>query len=352
ASAWAEAEIPPHLRTRIAVIGPEGKELEASRDLMSLKKKKWPTEVPPSSDRWIRARGEWEKERLTSWSFGFLPENISVGPFVTAYPALEPGECGANIKLFPSKEQAQESHRKGVRSLLFLQFKKDLEFLKQYVVLPEEFQLYALYFGGKDAVEKAMMEALQKDAFEKDIRSEEDFKAYSESMTRDLFAISHALGEAVQQILSTYHKVRMTLRSILKSQGISQAVKSIIEEARQELDDLMPGDFLTRYSLERLKHIPRYMEALRLRVERGAYNPAKDRSKVEQVSPFVQALKTLRDKLPAGPSLERRDAVEEFRWMVEEFKVSLFAPEIKTAHPISAKRLLVKLKALQVSNSV
>jgi len=352
APAWAEAEISPHLRMRIAVIGPEGKELEASRDLMSLKKKKWPTEVPPSSDRWIRAREEWEKEGITSWSFGFLPENISVGPFVTAYPALEPAVGGASIKLFPSKEHAQESHRKGVRSLLFLQFKKDLEFLKQYVALSEEFQTFALYFGGKEAVEKAMMETLQIEAFEKDIRKEEEFQAYAESLTQGLFALSHSLGEAVQEILSGYNKVRMTLRNIIKSQASSQAVKSLIDEARQELDDLMPRDFLTRYSLERLKHIPRYLEALRLRIERGAYNPAKDRSKAEQVSPFIQSLKILRDRLPADSSLEQKTAVEEFRWMVEEFKVSLFAPEIKTAHPISAKRLLVKLKALQVSNSV
>ncbi len=351
ASAWAEAEIPPYLRMRIAVMGPEGKELETSRDLMSLKKKKWPIEAPPSSDRWIRAREEWEKEGLTSWSFGFLPENISVGPFVTAYPALEPAAGGANIKLFPSKEQAQESHRKGVRSLLFLRFKKDLEFLKQYLVLPEELQTYTLYFGGKEAVEKAMMEALQIETFEKDIRKEKEFQAYAESLTQGLFAMSHSLGEAVQEILSGYKKVRMTLRNIVKSQESSQAVKSLIDEAKQELDDLMPRDFLTRYSLERFKHIPRYLEALRLRVERGAYNPSKDRSKAEQVSPFIKALKTLRNKLPADSSMEKKAAVEEFRWMVEEFKVSLFAPEIKTAHPISAKRLLVKLKALQVSNS-
>jgi ATP-dependent helicase HrpA len=113
----------------------------------------------------------------------------------------------------------------------------------------------------------------------------------------------------------------------------------------------MPRDFLTRYSLERLEQIPRYMEALRLRIERGAYNPTKDKSKADQVSPFIQALKNLRNKTPADSPSEQKAAVEEFRWMVEEFKVSLFAPEIKTAHPISAKRLLAKLKELQTSIS-
>jgi ATP-dependent helicase HrpA len=128
-------------------------------------------------------------------------------------------------------------------------------------------------------------------------------------------------------------------------------LKTLIEETRQELDSLMPKDFVTRYSLERLKHFPRYLEALRLRIERGAYNPAKDRSKADQVSPFIQALKNLRSKIPSDSPSEQKAAIEEFRWMVEEFKVSLFAPEIKTAHSISVKRLLVKLKELQASIS-
>jgi ATP-dependent helicase HrpA len=352
ASAWAEAEIPPHLRMRVSVRGPEGRELEASRDLTSLKQRKWPADTSASSDRWAKAREEWEKEGITQWDFGLLPEKISVGPFVTAYPALEPAEGGANIKLFPSKEQARVSHLKGVRSLFFLRFEKDLEFLKQYVILPEEFQTQALYFGGKEAVEKAMMEALQREAFEKDIRKQEEFLAYAESLAQGLFALSHSLGKAVQEILSGYNKVRMTLRSITESnKGSSNALQSLIQDAKQALDDLMPRDFLTRYSLERLDQIPRYLEALRLRIERGEYNPAKDKSKADRVSPFVKALQTLENKIPAESSLEKRAAVEEFHWMVEEFKVSLFAPEVKTAHPISAKRLLTKLKELQSSIS-
>lgn len=350
-SAWAEAEIPPYLRMRIAVIGPEGRELEASRDLTSLQQRKWPADTSASSDRWAKARKEWEKEKINQWDFGLLPENISIGPFVTAFPGLEPAEGGANIKLFPSKEQAQVSHRKGVRSLLFLRFEKDLEFLKQYVVLPEEYQTEALYFGGKEAVEKSMMEALQREAFEKDIRKQEEFRAYTERLTQDLFALSHTLGESVKEILSSYKKVRMTLRSLTKSQESSKALQTLVGEAKQDLDDLMPRDFLARYSLERLKHIPRYLEALRLRIERGAYNPAKDRSKVDQVSPFVKALQSLSDKIPADLSLETSAAIEQFRWMVEEFKVSLFAPELKTAYPVSTKRLLVKLKELQASIS-
>ncbi|UCE43250.1 MAG: ATP-dependent RNA helicase HrpA [Candidatus Aminicenantes bacterium] len=347
ASAWAEAEIPPHLRMRVAVIGPDGKELAANRDLQFLKKKRWPVGVSPSSDRWARAKEEWEREGITEWDFGILPEKISVGPFVTAYPALEPVESGANIRLFPSEELARESHRKGVRALFFLLFEKDLGFVRQYVLLPEEMQTQALYLGGKEFLEKAMMNSLQKEAFERDIRSEEEFNACAESLTRNLFDISHTLREVVQEILSAYQRVRMTMSDILEAMGDNQAIKSLIEESRQELETLVPRDFLTQNSLERLKHIPRYLEALRLRVERARHDPAKDRTKAEQASRFIQALENLAEEITADTSFEKKTDIEEYRWMVEEFKVSLFAPELKTAHPISAKRLMNKLKAIQ-----
>jgi len=349
-AAWAEAEIPPHLRMRVAVIGPDGRELAASRDLGSLKRKKWPVGVSTSSDRWTKARKEWERKGLEEWDFGMLPEKISVGPFVTAYPALEPAERGANIKLFPSEQQARKTHRKGVRALFSLRFQKDLAFVQRYAVLPDDVRKQALYFGGKEAVEKAMMEVLQKEAFEKDIRSEQEFLECSESLTRDLFQIGHSLGEVVKEILSTYQKVRTALAETENSLGNNQAIKSLIGEIRQDLDSLVPKDFLMHYSLERLKNIPRYLEAMRLRVERAKHDPAKDQAKAEQALRFVQTLKSLGEDTAADDSLEKKAGIEEYRWMVEEFKVSLFAPELKTAYPISAKRLLKKLKAIQTDS--
>ena len=350
ASAWVEAEIPPHLRMRIAVIGPDGKELAASRDLESLKKKKWPDGMSHSSDRWARAREEWEREGVVKWDFGILPKKISVGPFVTAYPALEPVERAANIRLFSSEEQAKESHRRGVRVLFYLHFEKDLEFVKQYVVLPDEMQAQALNFGGKGAVQLAMMETLQKEAFEWDIRSEEEFRAVVENLPRDLFDISHTIGSVVQEILSTYHKARMTMSEVEKSMGRNKAIKNLIAETKQDLESLVPHNFIKRYSLERFKHIPRYLEALRLRVERARHDPAKDRAKAEQASRFIQALESIDEEAVDDTSLVKKTEIEEFRWMVEEFKVSLFAPELKTAYPISAKRLAIKLKAIQEMN--
>jgi ATP-dependent helicase HrpA len=195
-----------------------------------------------------------------------------------------------------------------------------------------------------------MLEALQKEAFEKDIRSEGEFRSLLKNLSRDLFDIGHALVNTVQEILSAYHMVRSTMSDIEKSLGKNRAIKSLIGDTKRDLDRLVSQDFLTRYSLERLKHIPRYLEAMSLRVERAKHDPAKDKAKADQVSRFVHALENLDEEITADTPLDKKTDIEAYRWMVEEFKVSIFAPEVKTSHPISAKRLLAKLKAIQEKN--
>jgi len=154
------------------------------------------------------------------------------------------------------------------------------------------------------------------------------------------------MSEAVRQILRAYHTVRTVHKNTEKNMRDNKLVKILCDEIEKELNALVPKDFLLIYSLERLIHIPRYLEALQIRLERGRYDLAKDRTKAESVSPFAKALESVQEKSAADSSLERKAEADEFRWMVEEFKVSVFAPELKTAYPISAKRLIAKLKAL------
>jgi ATP-dependent helicase HrpA len=104
-----------------------------------------------------------------------------------------------------------------------------------------------------------------------------------------------------------------------------------------ELAGLLPSRFLERIAYDRLTHLPRYLKALLIRAERAALNPAKDRDRLRQLAPYQDALKALQAQ-PAGSAAAQRQ-IESFRWMVEEFKVSLFAQEVGTAVPVSPKRL-------------
>jgi ATP-dependent helicase HrpA len=84
-----------------------------------------------------------------------------------------------------------------------------------------------------------------------------------------------------------------------------------------------------------------------VRAERGKNDPEKDRKKAEQVTPFLKVHSRMKEEIQPETSLEKKKAIAEFRWMVEEFKVSLFAPELKTAYPVSVKRLAIKIKEIE-----
>jgi ATP-dependent helicase HrpA len=91
---------------------------------------------------------------------------------------------------------------------------------------------------------------------------------------------------------------------------------------------------------------PRYLKALQIRADRGLLNREKDRRREEELRPFIERLTELSKNLPAFVSAEKKQALAELSQMIEEFRVSLFAQELKTAFPVSARRLEEKLNEI------
>ncbi len=354
AAEWEKAAIPEHLRMRVAVLDHLGKPVLAGRDIQALVKKSGaPPPAAKDSPAWKEARKKWEKEGVVAWSFGPLPESIVLGPMLAAYPALEPAERGANIRLFDDREEALASHRLGVQSLLLTKHAKDLEFMKRTLRLPEDLAPVALHFGGRPSLEKSLHLSLAREALQQPARSEEEFKSLSSGLVRSLFEKGHELMKAGTLVLENFGRVRAGL-SALKNEkaassgqaGPSKAIQAFMAEIEAELGRLVPKNFLEKYGLDRLSHIPRYLQALELRFERAKQGLEKDRQKAAQAEAYVRALEKLEKETAAKTSSAKQAAVEEFRWLVEEFKVSLFAPELRTAVPVSSKRLETKLKEI------
>jgi ATP-dependent helicase HrpA len=347
-SAWAEVEIPKHLDIRLSVIGPDGREVVSGRDLVVLKGFK--PEIPvadTASAGWKKALEKWEREGVETWDFGPLPESIPLGGGAAAYPALAPAARGAALRLFKTREEAAAIHAQGLEALLLPKFAKDLKYMERHLALPEEFERAALFFGGKAAVEKMMLESLKARVFRRDIRTPEEFESCSAGAVRALFEVGKTLLDITTRILEEYQKVRKEITVVI---GKGEGRKAVVEAAdriRSDLESLVPKNFLGVYPPERLAHLPRYLEALRLRTERAKYSPDKDRKKGEEAAPFLQAYEEVLTRTGGKGSPVLAAALEDFRRAVEEFMVSLFAPEIKTAFPISAKRLAEKLRVLK-----
>jgi ATP-dependent helicase HrpA len=339
ASVWAGVEIPDHLKMRISVVDPAGKALEAGRDIQLLIQADEKRHGAESSSAWKRGRDKWEREGITAWDFGTLPESVSLTDRLLAYPALAPGKDSVSLRLFRTTQQALASHEKGVELLLTLHLAKDLKHLHKSLSLPSEAYGGARYFGGMKAVEELLYHAVLRDVFRKNVRTEQEFAAHAQFCKASLFEKSRELKKGVVSILEAYDRTRSTLHTIEKANPSNGAVLALCGQIRKELEALVPRNFPELYSLDDLEHLPRYLKALEVRAARGAHDPEKDKAKASQLKEFAEALQAMRETMDPAASIEKRAAVEKFGWMVEEFKVSLFAQELKTRFPVSRKKL-------------
>jgi len=346
---WHQIEIPRYLKYRLAVIAQRGQEVTAGRDVEGLLKELGSSSLPEESEAWKKAQLKWERTGITSWDFGDLPEKIPIGALTEAYPALHVNGNGLRLLLYKNHDQALKSHKLGVEALLLHNFSKDLEYMKRHLVLPEEYSKTALYFGGKEAIEKWIFSKLKHEVFRKNFRSQKEYTDYKENINIHLNEKSLQLLNITLEILSSYQKTRSVLSSTERFYSKNKPLQDICTQVKRELEKLIPANFLELYPLERLKHLPRYAEALLIRLERAKNDPEKDRKKAEQANVFIRDYEQLQKDLDKSGKFNQKakDALEDFWWKIEEFKVSLFAPELKTAFPVSPKRLLEERKKIE-----
>ncbi len=347
ATAWTEVEIPEHLMMRVSIVDHTGKELNSGRDIHLLTRTDSERSMERNSWEWEKAREKWERKGITSWDFGSLPESIPIGEHFFAYPGLETSGESVSIRLFESNEAALESHKMGVQTLLSLRFSKDLKFLRRNLSLPRQGMDGARTFGGVHAVEEALYHALVKRLFHLNIRTPEEMTSHADKLEPTMFAKARELRDQAATVLDAYYETRQTIHGIEQSNKASKAVLEICAHVRKDLDHLVPQHFLEIYSGELLLRLPRYMKAIQIRAERAANDPEKDKKKMAQAEDFIKAHEEMVQSLLPQSSRDKRVAVEEFRWMVEEFKVSLFAQELKTLFPVSRKRLEEKRKEIE-----
>ncbi len=369
ATAWPTDALPNHLRPRIEVVDNNQKPITSTRDLNSLRSQLESVKVAPTKDpaHWQRAANQWERFAITSWNFGDLPERITVSEDPTlpvyAWPGLQVEDGNVNLRLFRSKDAAQIASLGGVQRLVELAIQKDLGWLeKDLRALNSLAPLYAP-IGSVDELQETALEHLKRYILPSaplPSLTKQHFEAAVEESRRRIPALASHWMDQLNALLQLRRQVqqRVGFVTALKPQperpktltdfsqlGKVAAAPSKPNPLAVELATLTPSRFLETTPFDRLPHLQRYLKALLLRAERAALNPAKDQERTRQVAPYVEALANFSTEKNA--SSERRRLVEEFRWMIEEFKVSIFAQEVGTAIPISAKRLDQHLTAIR-----
>ena len=349
AAEWADSHIPEHLQMRVSIRDHRNRELKSARDASILNRlpKVDTNQTEKQSDIWQKAKSRWEKQGIIMWDFQTLPETISLAPNLTAFPALSPDENSVEIRLFKTRREALDSHRGGVRKLFMLHFRKDLKLLKKDLKIPAHLSPKTVDFGGPKSVENGMFETLMTRFFDRNIRTESAFIDTASTVAREIFPKGKQLMERMGQVLSSYHHATQFIHQLEIKNKNNIPASNICKHLLTEMGALVPRDFIERYPMERLPHLPRFLRALEIRAERGAYNPDKDREKRALISPLKAALKRNLASITSSASPEKKYAFEAFFWIVEEYKVSVFAQELKTAIPVSAKRLDEKMRELE-----
>ncbi len=342
ARAWSEESLPDYLKMRVAITAPDGRELRAGRDAGILRQAAAGIE---KSDELKAARVQWEKNGITRWDFGDLPEFVSdsgqkSGRWVL-YPALENSgdDRHVNLRLYHDQDEAQAVHRRGVAALYAIHFARDLKFLKRQLTLPADKAFMADYFGGARRLVRQIVDQVIQDLFSKNIRSQKAFYSRAESVAPKILLTGQELLGSLLPVLTAYHEARSQIDTLQRSGRKNSRIVSFCRQLTAELGRLVPETFIAIYDQQRLGHLVRYIQAAALRARRAAVDIEKDQSRSKEISKFTEGLNQLLGELSPRTSAGKRQAVEEYFWMIEEYKVSIFAQELKTAIPISAKRL-------------
>ncbi len=336
---WANLEIPEHLQVRFRILDQKGREIVAGRDISLLEKAETIPKAIEESSAWQRAKAKWEKEELRAWDFGIIPEELLIEDNLLVFPALMNDDGSISLRLLSSRKEAEIAHLKGVEALYRIKFSKELRFIRKTIALKACSLIAATHLGGKSYIEDQILDAIIRNLFNIPARSCEEFEGYAVQLRPKLFDRARHIIETILSVLEGYQDCLLLLDNLENANRGNYAALSACAKLRAELARLVPADFIVSYGPVILKDLPRYIKALMIRAQRAVNNPSKDMEKETDLLRVISLYNEI-DKDCGRPfSEERQRATAEFKWMMEELKVSLFAQELKTKYPISVKRL-------------
>jgi ATP-dependent helicase HrpA len=345
--AWDMADLPPFLLMNFRVVDDEGRELAMGRDLPALRAQLGVKARRQFSES---ARTRFERKGLTSWDFGEIPEQVEFTrgeQTLIGYPALVDDGDSVSLTLLDTEHDAEAATHRGLRRLFQLaapeQVKHVARSLPGFQDLALRYSLLLELEGGRgqekgavsDRLRQELTEAVCDRAFFVEAEPIRDASAFHARVVKAKTRLSDVASEVCRvlgEILSEYQAIRPRINQ----QGVPVWQRAMTD-IRNQLKALMPPGFLVSTPLPRLQQYPRYLEAVQLRLDKFSINPAKDAQWMQQIQQWWQAyegrLKADRARGVLDPKLE------EFCWMLEELRVSLWAQQLKTPYPISSKRL-------------
>jgi len=328
---WRPELLPQHLSACFRLYDQQGHLIGAGRDLQELQ-----TRFGARAQQGFAGvvGSSYERDDVKDWDFGALPAFVDLqqaGVGLRGYPALALSGDSIRLRLFDDPHQARRSHREGLLALFRNKAGRAIREIRR--TLPD-LQKQVLWFSpvAKGEVLQADLErAVVQAAFlpeDTEVRDAETFQRNLASGTARLVSLAAEVGRWSFEALQAWHDLNRTLKGAVSPQMIAA-----VGEVREQVGELIYPGFVSATPLRWLPHLGRYIRAAQLRLEKLPGNVRRDRNNAALVARYQQRY---REALAARP---QRAGVADFRWMLEELRVSLFAQELGTVEKVSPQRL-------------
>jgi ATP-dependent helicase HrpA len=328
--------VPAHLRVTFAVIDERGKTVATGKALSALQASLKPVARESVARVVETPRDTLERTGITSWDFETLDRARDVkhgGNTIRAYPALVDRGSSVEIRLMSTAEDQAAAHRAGVRRLLLLAIPSPLGYVQEHLTTQEKLTLaQSPYRTNAKLFDDCMVACVDAVVGDADIFTRAEFDKARDAVSA---TIVDSLFQTVALVSRTVAKSRDADRAI--RDATSMSLISPLGDARAQLDALIYPGFVSATGLERLRRLPVYLDGIIHRVGKLAENPSRDRVWMSEVQQATERFRSSGGDLPLAAGAEPRTT--RARWMLEEFRLSLFAQHIATAEPVSLQRI-------------
>jgi ATP-dependent helicase HrpA len=270
---------------------------------------------------------------FTAWTFDELPELMEVrkgGQTLVGFPALVDAGSQVQIEVFDEPEVAALRHRAGLRRLFALQLKEPLKYLEKNIPDLQRMAAQFMALGTlEDLREQIVAVALDRAFLGETLPG--DARAFSTRLEEGrarLNLIAQEVARAVGAVLQEHANALRKLKD-------SKPPKDVADDVTAQLQRLVHKRFVEHTPWQALNHLPRYLRAAVMRLDKLRSDPARDAQRLAELRPLEQRWQRRLAERRGAPDAR----LEEFRWLLEELRVSLFAQELRTPQPVSVKRL-------------
>ncbi|OQA31395.1 MAG: ATP-dependent RNA helicase HrpB [Betaproteobacteria bacterium ADurb.Bin341] len=321
-----------HLTMNIKLVDDEGRQLDMSRNLAQLKGE-WGREAKQEFAELHETPAEYTG--LTDWTFGELPELMEVlvaGQKVIGYPALTDEGESVSIRVFDSQEEAQVAHGWGLLRLFMLQFREQVKYFDKNVPNLTAMGMQYMALGTTDALKSQIVSR----AFERACLYE-PWPANAEQFKARCAEAKARLGLQMQEVSRLAGVVLTEWQAVQKKLLAFRAFPYAVQDIEAQVKRLVHKHFVADTPFERLTHLPRYLKAVQVRLDKLKADPTRDARLQAEFTPLWTNYE--RRALQLAKAGIDDPQIEPFRWLLEELRVNLFAQELKTPVPVSVRRL-------------